>query len=186
MRALVVFESMFGNTEKVAGSIAEGLRGFMEVDVVDVATAPPAHAGDYDVILVGGPTHAFSLSTRRSRRDAWLRGARAGVMQHGIREWIEKLAPPHAAVTAAFDTRTRKMRMLPGSAARTATRLLRKKGAASLLPPHTFYTVAERGPLADGQLEVAREWGAALAVLAGAEPRKLPTTDPRNEVGSRP
>ena len=186
MRALVVYESMFGNTEKVAESIAAGLREFMETDVVDVAASPSAHAGDYDVILVGGPTHAFSLSTRRSRRDAWLRGARAGVMQHGIREWIGQLAHPHAAVTAAFDTRTRTLRMLPGSAARTATRLLRKKGTASLVTPHTFYTVGERGPLIEGQLERAREWGAALAVLAGASPRQQPNSEPRNEVGSRP
>ncbi|HET7690674.1 MAG TPA: flavodoxin domain-containing protein [Nocardioidaceae bacterium] len=170
MRALVVFESMFGNTEQVAESVAEGLRDYLEADVVDVATSPSAHAGDYDVIVLGAPTHAFSLSTRRSRRDAWLRGARAGVMRYGLRDWIAELAPPHAAVTAVFDTRARRLRLLPGSA-RTAAQLLRRKGAASLTTPHSFYTLSERGPLADGQLERAREWGVALAILAGASPR---------------
>jgi hypothetical protein len=171
MKALVVYESMFGNTEKVAKEIAAGLSESMQVDINEVSVAPRPGSGDYDVIVVGGPTHALTMSTTRSRRDAWVRGARMGVMRVGMREWIGELAAPQAAVIAAFDTRVGSVRHLPGSAARAASRLLRRRGAGSVVSPHSFYVDKEKGPLHPGELAAARSWGRALAQLA-AKPAK--------------
>ncbi len=61
MRALVVYESMFGNTEAVARAVAGGLSGSMEVEVYEVSRAPSPVTGPIDLLVVGGPTHAFSL-----------------------------------------------------------------------------------------------------------------------------
>lgn len=174
MNALVVYESMFGNTEKVAREIAAGLSESTTVDVYDVAVAPCPGPGDYDLIVIGGPTHALTMSTRRSRRDAWARGARMGVMRVGMREWIEQLTPSQGAVFAAFDTRVGRIRRLPGSAARAATRSLRKRGAVSVASPHSFHVGRERGPLLSGELEAARSWGISLARL-GAPTADSPT-----------
>jgi flavorubredoxin len=69
-RALVVFESMFGNTEAIAHAVADGLRSTMDVDVVEVGAAPASPADDVDLLVVGGPTHAFGLTRPSTRQDA--------------------------------------------------------------------------------------------------------------------
>jgi len=171
MKALVVFESMFGNTEQVAHAIADGLAELMEVTLREVTENPPVPPGLYDVILVGGPTHAFTMSTPRSRVDAWRRGGRMGVLKTGIREWLEALpTSSQKCVTATFDTRVTKVRRLPGSAARAATRRLRKHGGEPLVRPRSFYVLREAGPLAPGELDEARGWGRSIGLLAGAPP----------------
>lgn len=61
MRALVVYESMFGNTEEVARAIGEGIAASMHADVVEVGAAPDTVPADVILLVVGGPTHAFSM-----------------------------------------------------------------------------------------------------------------------------
>ncbi|MFI1465582.1 flavodoxin family protein [Nocardia carnea] len=79
MRARVVYESVFGNTEAAATAIARGLQEHAEVDVVDVADATPDSHSPVDLLVVGGPTHAFGMSRRQTRQDAADRiGARSG------------------------------------------------------------------------------------------------------------
>ncbi len=73
MDALVVVESVFGNTRAVAEAIAAGLADRMTVRVVDVADAPTAVTG-LDLLVVGGPTHAFGMSWSATRRSAGCSG----------------------------------------------------------------------------------------------------------------
>lgn len=61
MKALVVYESMFGNTEQVARAVATGLGRHLDVELVAVANAPDT-VSDVDLVVVGGPTHAFSMT----------------------------------------------------------------------------------------------------------------------------
>ena len=61
MNALVVYESMFGNTEQIARAIADGLSESVEVQVAEVANAPTEPDPDTALIVAGGPTHAFSM-----------------------------------------------------------------------------------------------------------------------------
>ena len=70
MRALVVYESMFGNTEAVARAVADGLAEMHDVDLREVSQAPTEVIGRVDLIVVGGPTHAFSLSRPATRASA--------------------------------------------------------------------------------------------------------------------
>ena len=120
-RALVVYESMFGNSEKVARAVATGVGEVMPVDVVDVEHAPTDLSG-VDLVLAGGPTHAFSMSRTTTRRDARTQGATQGSVDSGMREWLEALPDEDGRWFAAFDTRVTKVRHLPGSAARSAAR----------------------------------------------------------------
>jgi hypothetical protein len=173
--ALVVFESMFGNTEQVAHAIADGLAESMEVNLREVTENPSAEPGRYDVIVVGGPTHAFTMSTTKSRAEAWRRGGRMGVIKTGIREWLDALPTlPPTSLTATFDTRVRRF---PGSAARAATRRLARHGSASVVGPRSFYVLRETGPLAPGELDKARGWGRSIGILAGAQPCPDPTQE---------
>jgi menaquinone-dependent protoporphyrinogen IX oxidase len=70
MRALVVYESMYGNTHRIAEAIARGLRPAYAVRVVSVAGARYEHVGRYDLIVVGGPTHAHGMSRPDTRQGA--------------------------------------------------------------------------------------------------------------------
>ena len=164
MRALVVFESMFGDTKAVADAVASGLAESMTVDAVEVGTAPKTIDPTVDVLIVGGPTHAFGMSRPGTREDAAKQAEGAGVLSEdfGIREWLETVSvAPHLQV-AAFDTRIHKPH-LPGSAAHAAERRLRKLGCTVFAPAQSFYVAATKGPLIDGELARAMDWGRQLS-----------------------
>src|SRR5947208_468465 len=146
-RAMVVFESMFGNTETIAYAVADGLRSSMDVEVVEVGAAPMAPPGDLDLLVVGGPTHAFGLTRPATREDA-ARQAGHGVVSRGIglREWLEDMRPLDGLPAAAFDTKVRRPH-LPGSAAHGADRRLRRLGARTILRPESFWVSGTPGPL---------------------------------------
>lgn len=164
MRALVVYESMFGNTEEVARAVAEGLGSRMEVDLVRAEQAPAEVAEGVDLVVVGGPTHAFSMPRQSTREDAVRQGATQGDTEHGIREWIDHLASGrYAERTATFDTRVTKVRHLPGSAAKAAAKGMRAHGYGAAAKPESFYVEDLAGPLVPGEPERARAWGEQLA-----------------------
>lgn len=163
MRALVVYESMWGNTEEIARAVASGLAESVEVEVAEVTDAPAEPDPDTDLVVAGGPTHAFSMTRASTRADAVKQGAprAAGV---GLREWLDRLpSGHHTTPVATFDTRVGKVRHLPGSAARSAARAARRHGYRSASPPHSFFVEDTAGPLLDGELGRAREWGRELA-----------------------
>ncbi|MFC5993761.1 flavodoxin family protein [Pseudonocardia hispaniensis] len=177
MHALVVFESYFGNTKRIAEAIAEGLSNQLAVDISEVTDAPSAVDADVDLLVVGGPTHAFGLSRPATRADAaqQARGAETAT-GIGLREWLDQLpAGRPGAAAACFDTRVSRPR-IPGSAARRARSRLRKRGFTALDPATTFWVRGTPGPLLDGELARAREWGARLAAQLGrgGGPRALP------------
>ena len=69
-RALVVYESMFGNTKAVAESVALALSRDFEVDLTECGSAPLPLPDDVALLVVGAPTHAFSLSRENTRDSA--------------------------------------------------------------------------------------------------------------------
>jgi hypothetical protein len=156
---LVVYESMFGNTALVAEAIADGLRGAgASVELTPAATAP-TNIDDFGLVVVGGPTHVWSMSRPRTRGAARDQGATA-VPDSGVREWLAVLQPPRTTVRAAsFDTRMKSR--FAGSAARRILRRLHRHG---LRGDESFHAVVTGmgGPLADGELERARRWAATL------------------------
>ncbi len=158
MRSVVVVESMFGNTRSVAEAVAEGL---VDAEVIDVREAPSELSADVGLVVVGGPTHAFGMSRPGTRADAGRQGAAdPGV---GIRDLVDRLRANEDLKVATFDTRVEKARHLPGSAARSAARSLRRAGFVLVSRPESFYVVDTPGPLVEGELERARRWGEQLA-----------------------
>lgn len=166
MRALVVYESLWGNTEKVARAIAVELSATMQVDVVDVDSAPNSVDG-YDLLAVGGPTHAFSMSRAATRQSAVSQNRAPFAPQRGLREWLNGLTPTKTQTMAvAFDTRVDAPR-LPGSAAKAAKQELRSLGFDTVLKQKTFHVHGYEGPLVDGELEKAAQWGREVASALG-------------------
>lgn len=174
-RALVVFESMFGNTQHIADAVKEGLSSYVSADILEIGTAPDVLPDGVDLIIVGGPTHAFGMSRPRTREDARRQaGGHVVSARKGLREWLTRLERTHRNLAAAaFDTRIDRPRV-PGSAARGAEKRLRKLGFRIACPSESFYVTGATGPLVDGEIERAQRWGEELGkgyigVLEGTE-----------------
>ena len=161
-RALVVFESMFGNCELIAHAVAEGVGEVMPVDVTDVVAAP-VDLDDVTLVLVGGPTHGHGMSRQKTRRDARENGALHGSIGTGLREWLQDLPDESGRWLAAFDTRVSSSRLLPGSASGGVAREGRKHHFHRAARPRSFYLLDLEGPPLDGELDRAREWGRLVA-----------------------
>jgi Flavodoxin domain len=167
--ALVVYESVYGNTRAVAEAVAEGLAPLGEVEVRAVTDSG---AVDVDLVVVGGPTHMHGMTSSFSRRAAVKAGEEDGVAiepgageDRGLRQWLSEQSGErrHAA---AFDTRIDRSPALTGAASRGIARRLRRSGFQLIADPESFFVEDNEGPLADGEVERARAWGAHLAELS--------------------
>ena len=171
MHALVVFESMYGNTRAIAEAIAAGLSTRMPVEIKEVGVAPEVIGEDVSLLVVGAPTHAHGMSKPETRQSAADRADRERGIEStstGLREWLAGLAmAPSNVAIAAFDTRLKGPGLLWGSAAKSAEGQLRKAGAHVVTPAQSFFIAGPRGPvyeaLAEGELDRARRWGERLA-----------------------
>jgi len=164
MKALVVYESMFGNTEQIARVVAAGLGESVDVQVVEVAEAAAEPGPDVALIVAGGPTHAFSMSRENTRADAISKGAHEGERGYGLREWMSALpSGQDTEKMATFDTKIKIMRHLPGSAAKSAAKAAHRHGYESVARAESFYVDDVDGPLLDGETDRARAWGRQLA-----------------------
>ncbi|NUR08233.1 MAG: flavodoxin [Nocardioidaceae bacterium] len=161
MRALVVYESMWGNTRAVAEAVGATLAGRMEVRVADVGEVPAGEVAEYDLVVAGAPTHAFSLSRASTRQAALEQGAPESSSTYGLREWIAALPAPTDTRVACFDTRVERVRNLPGSAARKAARLLRRAGW-DVVARQSFYVSDTAGPLLPAEVDRASAWAGTL------------------------
>ncbi len=170
MRAVVLYESMFGNTRDVATAIAEGLGTEVDVEVVEVSQAPSNVTSNVDLLVLGGPTHALGMS-RDSTRTSAIDKAGDGLVSPGIglREWLAAVQMPPSTAVAVFDTRVDKPRV-PGSAAASAHRKLRRLGARPVAPAENFFVEDMTGPLLVGELDRARRWGEQLAAKVTPAP----------------
>jgi hypothetical protein len=133
------------------------------VAVADVGVMPVASG--MDVIVVGGPTHAFGMSRPATRLDAVRQGAtREDGATVGLREWLDASPALHGVAAAVFGTKVD--RPFSGSAARKAERRL---GCRMLVASESFHVVGTPGPLVDGERERARRWGEAVAAAAATQ-----------------
>ena len=136
------------------------------VAVREVGEITAADLAQVDLLVLGGPTHAFSMTRESTRQDAQRQGAVTGHVDRGLRELIAELPPSLTMPVATFDTRVAKAKHLPGSAARSATKQLRRHHHAEVQAQESFYVEDTAGPLLDGELDRAAAWGENL--LAGS------------------
>jgi len=157
MKTLVVYDSVFGNTEKVAQAIGDALGTPEEVGVLRVGDVKPEQLAGVQVLIVGSPTRAFSPTPATK---ATLKAIPARALS-GIK-------------VAAFDTRIsmedtdsgflRTMVKVFGYAAKPIANRLRSKGGDLVLAPEGFYVQDTEGPLKDGELERAAAWAKQIVV----------------------
>jgi len=170
MHALIVYESMYGNTRAIAEAIAEGFGDGAVLRHVRSAGAPD---DEVDLLVAGGPTHIHGMTTSLSRQMT-IKGAEEdghgqiepdAIDAPGLRQWLRDLPHRRGLVAAAFDTRIDRSAAVTGSAARGVAKRLRHRGY-DVEWTESFFVDDAEGPLADGELERARGWGASLRAAA--------------------
>ena len=172
MRALVVYESMYGNTHIVASNVADGLRATHEVTLVPVAGATPELLAGVDLLVAGAPTHMHGMPSASSRRMATQAAAEEGsgltldpgASGPGIRDWLKGVSGGHT-LAAAFDTRLTEIPAFTGRASRSIGRQLRRHGCRLIAAPKSFL-VSQQNTLAYGEAERARRWGTRLGAAS--------------------
>jgi flavodoxin len=156
VNALVLYDSTYGNTERIAETVALALQESMSTRLAAVGDDDCAELlRGIDLLLVGGPTHRRGISEP-------LADALAGVDDRAL----------GGVRVAVFDTRVHGTRVLTGSAAARLGRLVRRHGGRLVVPPESFVVQGVRGPLERGEAEHARDWTAEILRTVGVRPRR--------------
>ena len=172
---MVIYESMYGNTRAIAEAIGRGLATGYEVTVQPVADVEATELTGVDLLVVGGPTHTWSMSRPSTRQGAATAAEKPGsglsiepgATGPGIREWLRSLdraTVPSALHVTTFDTRMHAPLGLSGAASRTIAKRLRRVGIRCDARPRGFY-VSRQNLLIDGEIARAEVWGRELAAM---------------------
>jgi len=161
MRAVVVYESLWGNTASIARAVAEGLGPGTHAVPTDEAT--PELLASVDLVVAGAPVLGFRLPTdgmRASvRKDP--KAPPADLEHASMRAWLAGLRPGHGqGRSAAFETRFQRS---PGGSVGAISTALEGAGYPPVAKPAKFIVTGKYGPLRDGETDRARQWGADLA-----------------------
>jgi len=145
MKALVIYDSQFGNTEQIAKAIGGGIGG--EVKVVRFGEVSVAELGSYDLLIIGSPTQ----------------GGRYTMSMKGFLDAIPSGSLANIRV-ASFDTRLKtKLVKIFGYAATRIADTLKIKGGNLVAPAEGFIVKGSKGSLAEGELERAAAWAKDIA-----------------------
>jgi flavorubredoxin len=161
MKAIVVYESHWGNTAAIARAIAAGIGP--EAQALSTAEATGSVVAGADLIVAGSPLLGFALPTEGMLKSIASSAANdptpPDLSHPGMRMWLDALPRGHGRA-AAFETR---IWWSPGSAAKAILKRLAAHGYVALDPAQKFIVEDKYGPLRTGELERASAWGAALA-----------------------
>lgn len=172
MHVVIAYESMYGNTHRIADAIGSGFGPDHDVTVAPIHTIDLTDPG-VDLLIIGAPAHAHGLPRPGTRRAA-VESAHTKFDEHqleptaagpGVREWLQGLPERVTVRSAAFDTRFRPPAWLVGHPARRISRTLHRRGATVIAAPASFF-VDKHEQLVAGELDRAHAWGEHLRRLA--------------------
>ncbi len=154
MKGIVVYDTSYGNTKKIAETIAETLReSGIEVDLFDVKDVKKLSAKDYDFLVLGSPTRFGTMSFA-------IRGFLGKVKTE---EWMSK---PFAAFDTENPENTERARVekKEWSASEKISEKLRDKKMNQLLPVLKALVLGQKGPLKEGEIERTKDYARELAI----------------------
>ena len=140
MKALIVYDSVYGNTERIARAIAEAIAPSGEGKALRAGEANLSELESLDLLIVGSPTHG-------------------GRPTAAVQDFLNKVPKLQDINVAAYDTRiTTKFVKVFGYAAGRIANNLKKKGGILIASPEGFFVTGGQGPLKEGELERAAAW----------------------------
>ena len=146
MNTLVVYDSQYGNTKRIAQAITDTLRAFGQVQAVRVDPDRSFKFQEVDLLILGSPTQGFRPTL-------------------AMQSFLGTISYPSLSGLAVvcFDTRFRG-RLWKSSAAPRMARQLRTMGVEPLVPPESFFVKAmkKEGPLLAGEVERAASWALGI------------------------
>ncbi|MBN1121481.1 MAG: flavodoxin family protein [Anaerolineae bacterium] len=164
MKALVLYDSFFGNTEKIAQAIG---RAIGSGEVIHVSTVKPEHLTGLDLLIVGSPTRSFNASPAITNmlKEIPINGLK------GIKAAVFDTRFPDSVIaetkSLAFFVK------LWGRAAfadKHIEDLLKKKSGELAVPSMGFYVTGTEGPLMDGEVKRAEQWGVEILTALETTP----------------
>lgn len=156
MKGLVVYDSVFGNTEKIARRIGEELGSRGSVETLRASEVDAKRLEGLDLLVIGSPTRGWRPTEVVTHL---LKSVGAGNLS--------------GTKAAAFDTRiapedapsgfVRFILRIGSYAAPPIAKKLAKCGASLVEPPQGFYVKESEGPLKEGELDRAARWADRIA-----------------------
>ena len=144
MKALIVYDSVYGNTERIARAMAEAIAPSGEGKALRAGEANLSELESLDLLIVGSPTHG-------------------GRPTAAVQDFLNKVPKLQDINVAAFDTRiTTKFVKVFGYAAGRIANNLKKKGGILIASPQGFFVTGGQGPLKEGELERAAAWAKGI------------------------
>ena len=159
MKAMVVYDSLYGNTGQIAQAISNALGSQEDVETVQVSNVKPEQLTGLGILVVGSPTQKF-------RPTGAITNFLKGIPKNGL----------NGVKVAAFDTRFTMSEIekthvllffvrLFGYAAKPIADRLDSKGGELVIPPEGFYVEGVEGPLQEGELERAAAWATNIIAI---------------------
>lgn len=141
MKALVIYDSIFGNTRIIAEAISKEFGG--DARAVLVSDVDLGWLKEADLIVVGSPIRGWKPSEK-------------------MQEFLESLGKEQlkGVKAAAFDTRVKLF--IHGDAAKKITQRLKNSGAKIIIEPQAFFVKGREGPLFDGEIKKAVQWAKVI------------------------
>jgi flavodoxin len=160
MKVMVVYDSMYGNTERIARAIGEALGPPAEVGVYRVGEVRPEQLAGLDLLVVGSPTQRFNATPATSSLlnglpPEALKGSRVAAFDTRFTREHMKSVSSFLAISAGFAGDS-------AYAAKHIASALKKKGGELVAPPQGFYVSDTEGPLLEGELQRAADWARQL------------------------
>jgi flavodoxin I len=155
MKILIIYDSVFGNTEKIAISIAKVLSKKHLVEALKITVITEKELSNAALVIIGSPTRGFKAT---KPINEFIAGLSANTLD-GINVCV-------------FDTRIRAEKIKQslfryivkkgGYAAEKITKMLKKKNLKIIFPPEAFYVLDSEGPLEQGEIERAENWADSI------------------------
>ncbi|GAB6275037.1 MAG: flavodoxin family protein [Peptococcaceae bacterium] len=146
MKVFIIYDSVFGNTEKIARSMGNALGYQKDIEVLRVSHVKPEQLAGLELLIVGSPTQG-------------------GRPTQAVQDFLNQVSKPVVKDTnvAAFDTRlTTKWVEIFGYAAGRIAESLKRNGGMLIAPPEGFFVKGRKGPLQKGELERAASWAKVI------------------------
>jgi len=144
-KAIVMYDSKFGNTEKIAKALSEGMKKEdLDVDCLRIDNVDPGKLAEYEILAIGAPTQMFGISKP-------------------MKEFLEKLENVNLRNKKAFAFDTRLKSRFAGSAAKGIEKQLKKLQMTIIKPYASAIVKGNEGPLEEGAEEKFTQIGSEIA-----------------------
>ncbi len=160
MRTLIIYDSLYGNTERIAQLVGNVLQQQGEVEVIKVGAVRLDKLGEIDLLVIGSPTQQFRPTV--AMRDFlntipnnFLKGKKVAVFDTRLTQAEIEKSPPLPFFVKIY-----------GFAAQRLEKKAKQKGAQILLPGEGFFVEGMKGPLVAGEVERAKKWASELVSLS--------------------